>query len=465
MNCHKETPVMPLTHNGKTFSSDALTSLINSLMGMEYFIDDEIELIDWISIHTFEITKRVSMIEFHETYSRLRSYVHARAKKSTEFKKLESSFPFDPKNESFMANSNSTSNSNSKSHKRFRSKTKFRFFPTVNICYGIRMFLYYFDNIGTIRLIVDPSLLIASCKSNFNPDEYDYTKLAKRDKDFWSKMNELLLRFMRSWDITRYGDHWILTRVDVTANIHVGKYISIPKLIRYYKRSLKRYGYKNVKFHSFDMNNHIFECKNLSQNFTIYDKTHERYIHHNQAFQHKILRMEYKIRTKRLYGIKKQLYQYGLISRNPIYFKILYAISLIAPIIMYNAIQNIFKSGDFYSRKAFHKLLKRDKTCGDSIKREVAFFMESLSAESSYDDIVEFISKYKDDYGYYKLYRNMRYLRMKKVSPIILEDLDAKRSSKLPGVQSLFLAAIINGHKIGTSNEFDYIWSLAADQE
>ena len=79
MNCHKETPVMLHTHNGKTFSSDALTSLINSLMGMEYFIDDEIELIDWISIHTFEITKRVSMIEFHEAYDRLRAYIHARA--------------------------------------------------------------------------------------------------------------------------------------------------------------------------------------------------------------------------------------------------------------------------------------------------------------------------------------------------------------------------------------------------
>lgn len=461
MNCHKETPVMLHTHNGKTFSSDALTSLINSLMGMEYFIDDEIELIDWISIHTFEITKRVSMIEFHETYDRLRAYIHARSKKSVKFKKLKSSFPFDPKDRSIITNSNS----NSKSHKRFRSKTEFRFFPTVNVCYGIRMFLYYFNNIGTIRLIVDPSLLIASCKSNFNPDEYDYTKLAKRDKDFWAKLNELLIRFMISWDISRYGDHWILTRADVTANIRIGKYISIPKLIRYYKRSLKRYGYKNVKFHSFDMNNHIFECKNLSQNFTIYDKTHEQYIHYNRTSPYKILRMEYKIRTKRLYGIKKQLHQYGLIPRNPVYFHILHGISLIAPVIMYNAIQNIFKSGDFYSRKAFHKLLKRDKTCGDSIKREVTFFMESISTESSYDDIVEFISKYKDDYGYYKLYRNMRYLRMKKVSPIILEDLDAKRSSKLPGVQSLFLAAIINGYKSGSSNELEYIQSFLTDQE
>ena len=461
MNCHKETPVMLHTHNGKTFSSDTLTSLINSLMGMEYFIDDEIELIDWISIHTFEITKRVSMIEFHETYGRLRAYIYARAKKSIKFGKLKSSFPFDPKYQSFTTNSNSKSNS--KSHKRYRSKTIFRFFPTVNVCYGIRMFLYYFDNIGTIKLIVDPSLLIASCKSDFNPDKYDYTKLDKRDKDFWGKLNELLRRFMISWDITRYGDHWILTRVDVTANIRIGKYISIPKLIRYYKRSLKRYGYKNVKFHSFDMNNHIFECKNLSQNFTIYDKTHEQYIHYNRTYQHKVLRMEYKIRSKRLYGMKRQLHRYGLTPSNPRYFNILYAISLIAPIIMYNAIRNIFKSGDFYSRKALHKLLKRDKTCGDSIKREVTFFMESLSAESSYDDIVDFISKYKDDYGYYKLYRNLRYLKTKKISPIILEDLDAKRSSKLPGVQSLFLSAIINGHKTGSSDEFDYIWSLAAE--
>ena len=464
----KNDPVTLVQRNGECYKNyqdsmiDKVLHVLNKSLGdVNYFIDKKYELIGNITIHTYEITKKVSMLMFSKIYNKLRAFIYDRSLHDSYFDQLKESYPAN----FLKPYSKPTDTSKSSGRKRYRlidSTNRFRFFPSINIAYGIRMRLSYFNNIGMIKLIINPALLVAASEPDFNPDTYDYTQIAKRDPEFWERVDELIDQFSNSWGITKAGDRWSLTRVDITANIRIGNHISIPRMIHYYKRSIKRDSYKNVKFPSRSMNNHIFECKNTAQHFTIYDKTYEQYIRYNRSHSYKIMRLEYKMQVKRLFTLREFLKRSNILPYQPDMATTLSVLASIAPVIMYSAICNIFKPGDIYSIKAIDKKLKRDTKCKPSTKRRISMFIDLLS-DTLDDDIPKIISKYKNTFGIYRYNYIMRYLSEKGISPIALKRWDNTAPSKIPGIKSLFLASIINGYNSGLSDEFDYIRSFLPD--
>lgn len=456
---NKKVPVTVGCCNGKTAK---LNKLIDDLLDSSSICNSfkSYKLIRKISIHTYELTKRMSMIDFCELYGRVRSFVMKRSESSELYRKKLQYFPFDV-HEKYRE----TESKKTKNRKRFRSKTKFRFFPTINVAYGIRLFMYYFDDIGTVKLIIDPTLVVASHRENFNPLTYDYTQIAERDPNFWVEVTAYVNIFIGHWDIAPHSDSpWILTRIDVTANIEIESNIRIPQLIYYLKRTIKRSSYHNINYRYKNQDSHIMECGNKSQRFIVYDKTYEQFVRYGRKFSDKILRFEYKMLPKRIYALKRKLRQENIVLDYRNTPGILNAVSYLAPFIIYDAICNIFNKGDFYSESAALKVFKKDKSRSET-KEEMLAFMRKISSFISYTNISKFIKLQQEIYGYSVIYRKLKYLQDRNISPILLEDRHTARYKKFPSIHSIFLSAIINGYKSGSSNELDYIQSFLTDQE
>lgn len=454
---NKKVPVTAANCNGKSVE---LNKLIGDLLDSSSICNSfkSYKLIGKISIHTYELTKRMSMMDFCELYGRVRSFVIKRSKSSELYRKKLQYLPFDIHEKYRKTESKTT-----KSRKRFRAKTKFRFFPTINVAYGIRLFMYYFDDIGTVKLIIDPSLVIASHHENFNPLTYDYTQIAERDLNFWIEVTAYVNIFIGHWDIAPHSDSpWMLTRIDATANIEVESNIRIPQLLYYLKRTIKRSSYHNINYRCKNQDSHIMECGNKSQRFIVYDKTYEQFVRYGRKFSNKILRFECKMLPRRIYALKRKLRQEKIIVDYRNTLGILVAVSYLAPFIMYEAICNVFNKGDFYSESAVLKILKKDKS-RPGTKEEILAFMRKISSFKSYTNISKFIKLQQEIYGYNMVYRKLKYLQDRNISPILLEDRHTTRYKKFPSIRSIFLSAIINGYNTELSDELDYIRSFLPD--
>ena len=456
-----ENPAMLLTHSGNGNISGASISLINSLF--DYISFSGYELIDKVSIHTFECHVKTSMINFIEIYGCLRKYIIDRYNRSGKF---ANKLKYFPENVYDVAKTKITLKKKNGETVKCRMRRKVAFFPPINIDYGIRLFLHFYDNVGTIKLIVDPALLVASRQDGFNAKTYDYIQLAKRDDRFWLDMTKILNRVIYNWNIDKclsINNRLQLSRVDITANIKISKNIQIPQLIRYYKRSLKRTSYRNVEFKYSGQDLHTMECMNLSQRFAIYDKSYEQYVKYGRSCPYKTMRMEYKIYPRRLYTFKRQMEREHVIYPHSPYHVILRGFEELAPFIMYQAIDRIFKDGDFYSRKAFEKLIAKETGRRKTSYEDIMSFMEQVSRFSSYENITKFMALYKQSHSANSLNYKLRFLKEKNVSAILMSDNDTKRFSKLPSIKSVFLSALINGYNSGSSDELDYIRSFLPD--
>ena len=411
-----------------------------------------------ITIHTFEYTRHTDMFKFTEIYSKVRKYLVSRKNDSSYFKSKLKHFP------EFPTLWDKTRDSSKTSSKRFRhvnKNMKTGFFTPVHIRYGITIILYFIGDMGVIKLIIDPALLVASHEKNFDPKLYDYTSIAKRDREFWIKVQNYISQFCISWNISGNAfdpfEKWNLTRLDFTANIIVDSHYSIKTLLYYYRKSLKHRNYiMRTKYSGIDTQ--TVECGNKSQRFTIYNKSLEQRRNHNIICEFIMLRMENKILPRRMYHLKRDImHLYGFEPYPPL-GRLLEAISLEAPFIMYRAIDTIFVDGDFYSEKAFIKKLKKLKI-RDEIKDEMLFISKKIAAFSSSDNIKKFISVYSESHDSKSIYYRLDTLRENGISPIIFEEYLGNKHNKLPSVKSLFLSAIINGFTNNTSDELQYIES------
>lgn len=432
-------------------------SLYDSLLNCKSF--NGFDLMEVINIHTFECTCRMPDYNFSVVYGLLRSYIKERSKSSPYYKRLLQKFP--ERYRDVVAKP--ITKPVSKPIKKYRLKRSIRFFPVVNVEYGIRLFLYCVGNVGTVKIIVDPVILSHAHREEFDPDSFDYMKLSERDTKFWLEVVKYVEKFAFDWYITGVHDQQLsLSRVDIAANIKVDSHYSIPTLLYYYKRSIKRKSYRNIHFRHRNQDKNMLECMNLSQRFTIYNKSYEQYWKHGKLYPCRVLRLEYKIYPKCLYTFKRQYRHEKHCERQLFIQEILQMLSRDAPFIMYEAIRKIFKNGDFYSEKVFTKLAS--KVCKrDSAINDTLILMHHLSKFTSYDNIMKSLSDFREVHGDSSTYRRLKFLKDLNVSPILLDSEDTSRYKKFPSVMSLFLSAIINGYNSGSSDELDYIRSFLPD--
>lgn len=417
-----------------------------------------------VTIHTFEYTRHTDMFKFTEIYSKVRKYLISRKNDSAYFRSKLKHFP------EFPTLWDKTRDSSKTSSKRFRhvnKNMKTGFFTPVHIRYGITMILYFIGDMGVIKLVVDPALLVASHEKNFDPELYDYTSIAKRDREFWIKVQNYISQFCISWNISGNAfdpfEKWSLTRLDFTANIIVDSHYSIKTLLYYYRKSLKHRNYIMCTKYS-GIDTQTVECGNKSQRFTIYNKSLEQRRNHNKICEFTMLRMENKILPRKMYHLKRDIIHLCDLGSDRCLGRLLEAFSLEAPFIMYKSIDTIFVDGDFYSEKAFIKKLKKLKI-RDEIKEEMLAISKKISAFSSSDNIKKFISTYSEAHDSRSIYYRLISLQENGISPIIFEEHSRNKHNKLPSVKSLFLSAIINGFINSTSDELRYIESMINNKD
>lgn len=422
------------------------------------------KLIGHITIHTFEMTRRIDMFGFRDFYYKLRQYLISRQYDSPYFAKKLKSFPRD-----VMAQYKSYSNDTKKNSmpKRYRLKNKtlrVKFFPTVSVGYGISFMPYYINEIGTIKIIVDPALLIASKKKGFDPNTYNYISISERDKIFWNEVQSYVTKILSSWCILGLGldkfTRWGITRVDFTSNIMVDSHYNIKTLLYYYRRTIKRRNYMNNSYIIPGQNEQSAECKNASQIFTIYNKTYEQSVRYGRYLGYNIMRFECKFLSKKIRLIEKKLIQDGKLRDDFNLSMLLTILSQEAPFIMYTEIDNVFADGDYYSRKAFKKKLKKMNSHEDT-KKEMIEIAEKISSFTSYNRIKKFLILYSNSHHSNGIYYRINMLQSNGISPILLDEDHTHRFNMLPSVKTVFLSAIINGFIHETSKELMFIESMA----
>lgn len=456
----KEVPLT--TKSSKRHKKNSLASLLYDAL-LQFKPIAGFKLVGKITIHTFEMTRRIDMFGFRDFYYKLRQYLISRQYDSPYFAKKLKSFPRD-----VMAQCKSySSNQKNSSSKRYRLKNKtfkVKFFPTVSVGYGISFMPYYINEIGTIKIIVDPALLIASKKKGFDHNTYNYISISERDKIFWNEVQSYVTKILSSWCILGLGldkfTRWRVTRVDFTANIMVDSHYNIKTLLYYYRRTIKRRNYMNNSYIIPGQDEQSAECKNASEIFTIYNKTYEQSVRYGRYLGYNIMRFECKFLSKKIRLIEKRLMQDGKLQDDFNLTKLLTILSQESPFIMYNEINNVFADGNYYSRKAFKKKLKKMNSHEDT-KKEMIEIAEKISSFTSYNRIKEFLILYSKSHHSNGIYYRINMLQSNGISPILLDEDHTHRFNMLPSVKTVFLSAIINGFIHETSKELMFIESMA----
>ena len=444
----------PITSSSNRRYEKAL-SLLNELRLLKPIAG--FDLLGNITIHTFEYSRHIDMFGLNEIYNRVRNYLISRKNDSLYFKNKLKHFPESPINWDKYRN---LPRSNSKRFRHVKRDTKTGFFPPIHIKHGITIVLYFIGDIGGIKLIIDPALLVASHQKGFDLSLYDYTSIAKRDKEFWFEVYQYISQFCVSWHICGNAfdplEKWSVTRIDLTANIMVDSHYSIKSLLYYYRRTLKHRNYATREFKYSGQNDQTAECRNRSQIFTAYNKTYEQSKRYGKSYDYNIMRLEIKILPRKLFYMKKKI-----IKSNGYYgkchlFTLLEEFSKEAPFIMYSAICSIFVDGDFYSEKSFIKKINK-LTCHDFIKEEMIIIARMLSSFASDKNIKRMISIYSEAHKSKSIYYRLNALQDNGILPILIENRHSHRYNRLPGMKTLFLSSILNGYIHNISDELEYI--------
>ena len=443
-----------------------MTKLYSDLM--EFIPVNGFNLYGNATLHTYELTRHIPLFDFYPLYGKIRSLIRNRADTDSKFKKLLKSFPYDF---SYHYDYNKKrSFTRSRRSKRYRSKDNIRriYFPAVPIDYGIKLKLSVIGDIGVIKSIIDPTILVASHKDNFNPMTYDYMSLAKRDDEYWKEVCHHMYDIFKSWHITGNMldplNKWRLTRVDLTCNIIVDRNYSIKNLLYYYRRTLKRCGYSVRSFSHPGQDAQTAECWNKSQRFVAYNKSYEQQSKYGRNYPYRVMRFEVQILARKMPYIRKLLWkEFGIRSSAPLNF-VLSSISKLSPFIIYKSIDTIFVDGDYYTEKAMKKRIKK-LHCQRDTKDEIMSIAREISKYRSYSAIRDFISLYKEAHGANIFNYRLNLLREIKVSPIILEENHSYTFRKLPCIKTVFLSAIINSSLNNLSNELEYIKAFNIQQD
>lgn len=298
----------------------------------------DVKLYNRPGVHAFSITIRVSKGTFIKFFARVKFLVE-RLSKSNPYYKILHDTQFGNK---FIPN------------KYIRGG---EIFSRVYIEHGIGTELSYHDDIGHIKLIINPTLVLASNQPGFSQSTYNYMKIAHDYDTDWTKLSEILDKFFEKWEIPecRHQESTFY-RIDTCMDIDMAD-LDISKYIHYFRLVPKNaLVYKDIHFEPDEASKHLMIC-NDRRAFSVYDKVYEQFENHNVIYQGNIMRLKYHILNPRSNDIINNLHNVFHINCRSV-IDIMDALTTLSPVILPGAFDSVFPSGDFIQRDyALHYLM------------------------------------------------------------------------------------------------------------
>lgn len=364
-----------------------------------------------IGIHTLAILVPVNQYEFDWVYEILLRYATNR-KKCENFKRncYDLTKPLDY----------------SKKHHEY---------APVSLPYGVEVKLNYGNPVSAITVIINPNLFMESRYSGFNFDTYDHISITGRDINFWIAFHYELIEFFKEWKFTALidPDRWILSRLDVCANIEVGNKFDIQLFEDYHEIVPKRNNYK-IAFHKRKrVRDNFKEAKNKTQGLVMYDKTLEQSLEYHRIYKGKhVLRIENRLGRKKIKMLLNEIRQTLICDFPDDAIWQAYAITTMSPLVILNGINAVYYSGTFYPEDKAIKIIQKSHH-RDSTKLELIKFLNSNSLYSE---------KSKNDRLYYR--KMLSLFNDLGLSPVCINQYDSYYVKKIPSIKTVYLSAINN---------------------
>lgn len=328
-------------------------------------------------------------------------------------------------------------------------------FSKVNIEHGIGTELSYHDDIGHIKLIINPTLVVASNQPGFSQSTYNYMQITHDYDIDWKLFSEILDDFFEKWEIPecRHQES-SLRRIDVCmdidmANLDISKYIYHLRMVP--KNTLL---YKDFKFDLEEASRHLM-VYNQHRAFSVYDKIYEQFDNHRVIYDGNIMRLRYQFLNPKSSNLIKNLDDVFHI-RCTSFVKIVEMVTALAPIIIRSNFDDAFPSGDFVKESyGLFYLLGNPERRVSQMKRIIKSNNQFRGIET-YEDIERKCNELKD-INLNRYYRT-RYLQdAYNIAPLWLKE-DVENTFTMPSLPHLIDYVISKDE--WTSNQIESLWNF-----
>lgn len=328
-------------------------------------------------------------------------------------------------------------------------------FSKVNIEHGIGTELSYHDDIGHIKLIINPTLVVASNQPGFSQSTYNYMQITHDYDIDWKLFSEILNDFFEKWEIPecRHQES-SLRRIDVCmdidmANLDISKYIYHLRMVP--KNTLL---YKDFKFDLEEASRHLM-VYNQHRAFSVYDKVYEQFDNHKAIYDGNIMRLRYRFLNPKSSNLIKNLDDVFHI-RCTSFVKIVEMVTALAPIIIRSNFDDTFPSGDFVKESyGLFYLLGNPERRVSQMKRIIKSNNQFQGIET-YEDIERKCNELKD-INLNRYYRT-RYLQdAYNIAPLWLKE-DVENTFTLPSLPHLIDYVISKDE--WSRNQIESLWNF-----
>lgn len=328
-------------------------------------------------------------------------------------------------------------------------------FDKVYIEHGIATKLSYHDDIGHIKLIINPTLVLASNQPGFSQSTYNYMQIAHDYDTDWRKFSEILDNFFERWEIPecRHQESSV-RRIDVCmdidmANLDIYEYIHHLRMVP--KKALI---YKHDNFDPEEANKRL-TIYNQKRAFSVYDKNYEQFKNHKVIYEGNIMRIKYHFLNPRSSAIVRNLNDVFHIHCTSA-IELVELITALSPIIIPSTFDDVFPLGDFVkeSYAAFY-LLGNPERRVSQMKRIIKSNNQFRGIET-YEDIERKCNELKD-INLNRYYRTRRLQDAYNIAPLWLKE-DVENTFTLPSLPHLIDYAMFKDE--WSRNQIESLWNF-----
>lgn len=328
-------------------------------------------------------------------------------------------------------------------------------FSKVNIEHGIGTELSYHDDIGHIKLIINPTLVVASNQPGFSQSTYNYMQITHDYDIDWKLFSEILDDFFEKWEIPecRHQES-SLRRIDVCmdidmANLDISKYIYHLRMVP--KNTLL---YKDFKFDLEEASKHLM-VYNQHRAFSVYDKVYEQFDNHRVIYDGNIMRLRYQFLNPKSSNLIKNLDDVFHI-RCTSFVKIVEMVTALAPIIIQSNFDDTFPSGDFVKESyGLFYLLGNPERRVSQMKRIIKSNNQFRGIET-YEDIERKCNELKD-INLNRYYRTRHLQDAYNIAPLWLKE-DVENTFTLPSLPHLINYVMFKDE--WSRNQIESLWNF-----
>lgn len=329
-------------------------------------------------------------------------------------------------------------------------------FNRVYIENGIGSELSFHDDIGFIKLIINPTLVVASKQPGFSKSKYNYMQIAHDYDTDWRLFSEILDDFFEKWEIPecRHQES-SLRRIDVCmdidmANLDIAKYIYHLRMVP--KNALC---YKDFKFDPEEASKHLV-IYNRNRAFSVYDKVCEQFENYKVVYDGNIMRLKYHFLNPKSSNLIRNLDDVFHIHCTS-FTKIVETVTTLAPIIIRSSFDDAFQSGDFVKESyGLFYLLGNPERRVSQIKRIIRSNNQFRGIET-YEDIERKCNEMRNE-NLNRYYRMRRYMQdAYNIAPLWLNE-DVEHTFSLPSLPHLI--DYVMSKDEWSRNQIESLWNF-----